>query len=231
MSSPSRPPDPAPYGDIPEPFGTALPVAGAPVRLPRHRPTRGELRNRARLALVLALGWLASELAWFGVRGDIRQVPLAYLLGMVAAPIGAAALCLVVALSAGRLGIARRVGVIAAAAVLPPLALLAGVVLLSPAVSSGPPGAPIEIAYCFNVTLGFALLPMLAAGVALRRTFVGLARFRSALVGSAAGLAGAALVNLHCDRVGILHIAFGHVGAAVAIALAGAFILAHVTRA
>src|SRR5262249_52999733 len=123
------------------------------------------------------------------------------------------------------------VALIGTVAILPPLMLLAAVIATAPAVPGGNPGAPIEIAYCFNVTLGFALLPMLAAGVALRRSFVGLAGWRSALVGSAAGLAGAALVNLHCDRVGALHIALGHIGAAVAIALVGAFVLAQATKA
>jgi hypothetical protein len=183
------------------------------------------------VGLVLAVAWLAAELGWFGVRGDLEHVSLAYLVTLVVAPLAAAVLCLAVALSSGRLGVGARVGLIALVALVPPFAFLAVVFLVSPGVTSGSPGdSPAAISTCFSLTLSFALLPLVAAGVALRRTFVGLARWRSALVGSAAGLAAAALVNLHCDSVGITHVAIGHLGAAVAIVLLGALALAQATR-
>jgi hypothetical protein len=226
--SPPRDHDDLPFADIPDPGATTA-LAPSPVRPPTERPTRAELRGRARAALVLAVAWLGVEIAWFGVRGDLGRLPTTYLVGMVWAPLAAAALSLTLALSRGRSGLGARAWSIIGATVGTQGALLLAILAL-PA-PAGLPGTPVETAYCFNVTLGFALLPMLAAGVALRRAFVALSGWRSALVGTAAGLAGAALVNLHCDRVGVTHLVLGHLGAAVAVTVVGAVLLSRVTRA
>jgi hypothetical protein len=150
---------------------------------------------------------------------------------MVWAPLAAAGLSLVLALARGKRGVGTRASHVAAATVGAQGALLLAILVFAHAIPDGPPGNALDTAYCFNVTLGFALLPMLAAGIALRRAFVALSGWRSALVGASAGLAGTALVNLHCDRVGVTHLVLGHLGAAVAVTLVGAVLLSRATRA
>jgi hypothetical protein len=212
----SPPNDDLPFADIPDP-AASLELGPSPVRPPPERPTRAEMRTRGRAALALAVAWLAAELAWFGARGDFSRLPGSYLIAMVWAPLAAAALSLMLALARGKRGVGARASHVAAATVGVQGALLLAILAFSHAIP--------------DVTLGFALLPMLAAGIALRRAFVALSGWRSALVGASAGLAGTALVNLHCDRVGVTHLVLGHLGAAVVVTIVGAVLLSRATRA
>ncbi|HEY3496401.1 MAG TPA: NrsF family protein [Polyangiaceae bacterium] len=230
MNPPQSPAD-APFADVPDPLGAPGELPALPERVSSRRPTRAELRARSRWALGIAAAWLAAGIAWIGVREDLQLVSPFFFAALVVAPALLALLSLGVAFAAGRLGLGARVGMLAAVALLPHVVLLALVPLLGPAVPGGPLGTPHEILPCFVVTLGFAFLPLAVAAVALRRTFVVVARWKSALVGSAAGLAAAGLVNLHCDRVGAPHVLLGHLAAAVVVALLGTVLLGRITRA
>ncbi len=228
--TPTSPQSEAVFDEVPDPLA-GVPAPRLPdVRAPSRRPTRGDLARRGRLAFVLSIGWMGAELAWFGLRGDLAHVSGRYLLLMVGAPLVTAILCIAAALSHGRLGLGARIGVLFAVATLPLVAMVGAVLVTSPAVPDGTPGTLGESAYCFNTTLGFASLPLLAAAFALRHAFVSRAVWRSAALGVGAGLAAVGLVNLHCDRVGALHLMVGHVGALFVIALAGAALLSYQSR-
>lgn len=229
MSPPPRPAE-LPFADVPDPLAASEgPVAPAEP-LPKSRPTRVDRRLRARLAMAVSLAWFALNLGWFGVRGDLSHVGASSLVVLVIAPLPFALLGLGVAGAAGRLGLGPRASVVVAVTLLPLFVLLLAVPLLGPATPGGPLGTPAETLLCFGVTLGFAIVPVLAAAFALGRSFVASARWRSALLGSAAGLASAALINLHCDRVGVAHVVLGHLAAAVAITLIAAVLLSRATR-
>jgi hypothetical protein len=229
--NPQQRPVEAPFGDVPDPLGAQGAAPHLPERPPGTRLTRAELRVRGRLALAIAAIWLSAGLGWFGVRGDLALVSAGGLLLLVVAPVLLAVLCLALALSGGRLGIGARLWLLVAVATLPQVFLLSVVPLLGPAAPGGPPGTTAETILCFGITLAFGFVPVLAAAFALRRAFAAASRWRSALVGSAAGFMAAALINLHCDRVGELHVMLGHLGAAVALTLLGGVLLARATRA
>jgi hypothetical protein len=84
---------------------------------------------------------------------------------------------------------------------------------------------------CFDITLAWVAVPLVAAAAVLRGAFAAGGRFRSALVGAAIGLFVGATMNLHCPNVAPSHMLFGHGVSVVVAALAGAFALAHLTRA
>lgn len=231
MSPPSVPDfDPTAFAAVPDPLAgkRALPPSGF---VPSNRPTRKELARRRGLALLLGVGWLLGQLAVFGVRGDVSALPVHHLVALVVGPLAGTALCLFAALSSGRAGVGARVAVLAGLALLCPLALFAASLVLSPAVSDGKVGSLADAAYCVNVMLAWAALPLLAAVFALRRSFVARSGSRSALVGLAAGLAAASIANLHCSVSDVLHVTLGHGLAVVLTAVVGAFGLERALRA
>jgi hypothetical protein len=81
------------------------------------------------------------------------------------------------------------------------------------------------------MAVAWTILPLLLAGFALRTTFVGGAGWRSAVLGTGAGLLAAATITLHCPVSGSFHVGLGHGGAILASALLGALVLSRVTRA
>ena len=193
--------------------------------------TRAELRRARVVTLVVALAWFTGQIGYFGVRHELHRVPWVYLLAFSVGPFAAAAFSFLVALHAGRFGLgvgARTAGVLS---LLGPLAFLALAWLYSPAY----PGAPLGEGGSTFACLGFGLLwmfvPLLLAGVALKSSFVGAALPRSALIGTAAGLASAAISTLHCPFSGALHVGLGHGGAAIVGTVAGALALARLARA
>ena len=87
-----------------------------------------------------------------------------------------------------------------------------------------------DAAYCFNVMLAWASVPLVAAAFALRRSFVGRAGWRSALIGIGAGLVSASVMNLHCSLSDAMHMTLGHGLAVVLAGVAGAFGLERALR-
>ena len=90
---------------------------------------------------------------------------------------------------------------------------------------------PPQILVCFDLTVVWAAVPLLAAAVVLRGAFAAGARWRSALLGGAVGLFAGATMNLHCPNVAPAHVVIGHGLAVLLAALLGAFALTHRTRA
>jgi hypothetical protein len=219
------------FARIPDPWRHSAPRTALPA--PRPSPpgrTRSESARGRRAALFVSAGWLGAQLAVAGVRGDIRQVPLSYALALGVAPGVGGLLCVVAAASAGRMGLGLRVGALAGLAVVVPLVFMVSGYTLSPPYAAAPGGAFNHGVFCFNVALAWTTVPLVAAGLALRGSFVTRASWRSALVGAGAGLVVAATSFLRCPLSSAWHVALSHGGAVVACALLGAGVLARVTR-
>jgi len=227
-----RDPELPDFSRIPDPLAGRPPLPLVkPSRPARSGPARGELARGRRVALLLATGWIAAQLAITGIRGDIARVPLGYALAFGVAPIVAGLLCLVAAVTPGRLGVGARVALLAALAVAFPAIFGVASYVFSPPYSEAPLGVFANGVFCFNIAIAWTLLPLIAAGFALRQTFVSRAVWRSALVGAGAGLIVAATSMWRCPLSGAFHNAFSHGGAVVASALLGALVLSRVTRA
>jgi hypothetical protein len=215
---------------IPDPAGSETAEAPEPPVFSREAPARGERVLRQKLALLLGAGWLVGQLVFLGARQDLSEVPLSYLVALVLAPLAAAGLALGLAVTPGRLGLGARSGVLTAVALILPTYLIVAGLVMSPAHENGPPGNLRQGLYCFAMMLLWAALPLAAAAVVLRSWFVTRAPLRSALVGVAAGMGAAAMINLHCFVTGALHVAIGHWLAVAVAALVGVFSLAKRTR-
>jgi hypothetical protein len=229
---PDGPPTLPALDGIPDPLGDAAPPL--PALPPLHaRPsrTRAELGRARAIALVVSAGWLFGQLLVLGARGDLARLPLGYLLAFGVAPVVAGVLSVLAAGSAGRLGVGARVGLLAGLSLLTPLSFVLGGMLGSPPYPEAAPGDFRDGVFCFHMAVAWTVLPLLLAGFALRGTFVGGSGWRSAALGTGAGLIAAAVITLHCPLSGSLHVGLGHGGVVVASALLGAFVLSRVTRA
>jgi hypothetical protein len=158
--------------------------------------------------LLAASVWLLALLVSFGVRPDFGSVDGLQLLWMELAPLLAAGGCVWLALAGGELGLGARPRALLAAgvvAVVVPMALAWG---LS---SHDSGGLSVQAhAKCFALAFAGALPPLLLLGLWLPHSFVARSRLRSALLGVAAGLGGALLVNLHCAAMWRVHVSFAH---------------------
>lgn len=228
MTSPSDPNFAESFGDVPDPFAGSSAPARA-VRLPELAPSpaRTQVRNRRLAALVGSLAWIAVHVAAFGVRRDLGQLPLAYVVGQILLPFAFAVLALVVALGSGKLGLGMRLALVISLAVIGP-ASFALIAAGAPApgdvtADAASPGATM---LCFDLTLAWAAVPLLLAVITLRGAFAAAARWRSALVGAGIGLFAGATINLHCSNVAPIHMLLGHGLPVIIATLAGALLLA-----
>lgn len=222
--------DDADLARIPDPLG-ASPLTTLAAARARPGPERAERRRRTRLAWLVAGGWVLGQLAVAGIRGDMSRVPLAYTVACAGGPIVAGAICFIAAVAPGRLGLGARIGVLTTLALLMPLAFVVSGYALSPPYVGAPSGTMVNGVFCFNIALAWTLLPLIAAGLALRGAFAARAGVRSALVGLAGGLFVATTSMLRCPLSDPWHMALSHGGAVLASALIGALVLAKVTRA
>jgi hypothetical protein len=202
-----------------------------PPRLP-DAPGRSQVMGRRLTALAASLGWLGVHLAVYGVRTDLHDLPLPYLLAQIALPVMIATGGLFVALGGGKLGLGPKLGLASALAVLGPTSFC---VL---GLGAPPPHAPspgdsglVSSVLCFDLTVAWIALPLLGAAIVLRGAFAAGSRSRSALVGAAIGLFAGATMNLHCPNVAPVHMLFGHGLSVLLAALLGAFALSQRTRA
>lgn len=209
------------FADIPDPAAAAAREAPPPPpALPEGTLTRAELRVRRLGALALGLGWIAL-LAWhFGLReGLTRPEILAPFLFWTL--LGAAALGL--ALRPGERGLPPALRRIQALVALVPALYLLTVLLRARAVP--PDELPLSWASagpCFSVTQLLLLGPLLFAGLAFQRSFLGNAAWRGGLVGAVAGLAAAVGIHTHCPVEATSHILVAHGLAIVSGGLLGA---------
>ncbi|HSU39391.1 MAG TPA: NrsF family protein [Polyangiaceae bacterium] len=219
------------FESIPDPGAKSAPLPPRPRPVLSSRgPTRRDLTHGRRIALLVSAGWIGAQLAASGLRGDLARVPLGYTFGFAVVPVVAGLVCLIAATTPGRLGLGARVTVLATLALALPATFAVVSYVFSPPYAGAPAGEFKYGVLCFNVALAWTLLPLIAAGIALRGTFVTRATLRSALVGAAAGLVVSATSMLRCPLSDSWHMALSHGGAVIAAALFGATVLARVTR-
>ena len=233
-------PDPVPDDQRPDDERYASKANGSTPKAARPAPSprlsvksldRTQIRRRRWIALGLSSAWLLTHLVVYGVRQDLATLAPGYVAVQIGLPFGVAAASLSVALSPGKLGLGVSVGALAALVFLGPLSFwLAAFAMHVPSGLLGDDGMFAALV-CFDITLLWAVLPLLAAAFALRRSFAGGAVWRSALIGATAGLFSGAAMNLHCSNVDPLHMALGHGVPVVLSALIGAFVLARWLRA
>lgn len=192
--------------------------------------SRLEAKRRKRLAIAVSFSWLAVQLAAFGGRDDFSRLPGSYIFLLMVAPIAAGCSAVALASYGGKLSLGGSIATVRVLAVLAPLSfVLLGLALPSPYVG-GQAGNLSLGASCLDSTLVWALLPVAAAGIALRGTFAAGAEWRSALLGGGCGLIAAGLFTLRCPIVGNLHVAFAHGGAVLLSTCVGGLSLARITR-
>jgi hypothetical protein len=226
------------FDDVPDPLArSSHPEADARrsvLRLPRLEaaPERATVRRRRLVALAASAAWIGAHLFIYGVREDLAELPALYLSAQVLLPFVVGTISLFVAFASGRLGLGAKIGFVSALAILGP-ATFALIALGAPPPHLVPDeaGSLLGIFVCFDITVAWAAIPLLAAALTLRGAFPTASRWRSALVGAGAGLFAGATMNLHCSNIAPVHVLLGH-GLPVAIAaLVGALVLAALARA
>lgn len=225
--------------DIPDVVPAAGRDAAPPPVAPRASsriagPSRAELRGRRWIVLGVALAWLAGHLGVLAIRADFAKLGALYVLLQVALPAVLGAVSLGVALSPGRDGLGVGVGLARAVA----LASVAGMTLLTAAMPLPfpyvpPPGLTFGqwVIICGDIIAVMAAVPLVLAGVVLRRSFVAASMERSAAVGAACALAAVTTMHLHCENIQVGHMLLGHMVPAAAITVLAALVLRSVTRA
>jgi hypothetical protein len=217
----------AAFGDVPDPLSGASAPA-RPLRLPELAPSpkRTEVLGRRVAALVGSVAWLALHLAVFGVRRDFAQLPLEYAVAQILLPFAVSVIALVVALGPGKLGLGMRLGLVSSLVILGPASFIV-IAAGAPMPGEVPAGVATltGILLCFDITVAWAAVPLLLAGITLRGAFAAGARWRSALVGAGAGLFAGATMNLHCPNVAPLHVLVGHGLPVLVATAAGALLL------
>ncbi len=177
----------------------------------------------------MALGagalWLVVLTFALGLRADLGLSPLLFVHVGVPALLGAAALF--AALAPGRVGLGPSAGVTLALALASPAAF-ALTAALFPALDGG---HSLQAAFfCGDVALALGAVPLAALAWAQRATCVVGAPLRSAMLGVAMGLLGAATLGMHCGNGDGLHVAIGHGWPVIVLGVAGALLVGRVTR-
>lgn len=172
-------------------------------------PSRALVRRRWKHALLLATAWMGAHLAVYGVREDLGQLPLPYLLVQMAAPLAMGVISLALALSPGRFGLGAAIGITASLALLGPLSFACAALGMPPPLPVKA-GTWVDHFVCLDLTLVWMSVPMLLFSFHLRGAFAAGAGIRSALMGTACGLFAAAMMNLHCGSVEQFHMVLGH---------------------
>jgi hypothetical protein len=224
---------PAEWGDIPDPLVGAPPSSGRPPAAPSEfSPTRRQVKRRRAAVLVVCAAWCAGALSVIGLRRELslnaRFVAAQTLLwlGLLVFAMAAA--------GNGKRGLGARAAWVRGLSLGAPLAFMAVALVWTPPGSGARLGetGPIEqLIGCF-VTGVLLASPIVALALwSVRRAFPSGAAWRGALLGTAAGLAAAIVLTLHCDNPFGGHVALAH-GLPIAIAtLVAAWLGTRVARA
>jgi hypothetical protein len=191
------------------------------------------LRRPRRDVTVVAIAsalMVALHLCVYGVRHDLRALPLAWFLLTGAAWVAAVLAGIVLPLVPGRgsmvpsptRAVAVALGVPLAAVLLATLLRVdaAGVTFIPP-----PREELVYIGRCLVPALEMVVAPFaLAMGLLGRAANSIRVRWFGAALGAGFGALGGLMLHVHCNEGGALHVGFGHAGAAVLAALAGALV-------
>lgn len=222
----------AEIGDVPDPLEASPSDSRLrELRLASDAPDRKATQRRRWVAFAISCAWLLVHLLVFGVRGDLNRLPLSYVLEQIALPFVLAIASLALALQSGKLGLGARVGALASLAVVGPAAFgILAATAPAPRPELAGEGSGVRILLCLDLTLLWTVLPLACAALCLRHAFPTASRWRSALVGAAAGLLASGIMNLHCPNVNRLHIALGHGFPIVIAVIVSAVLMPRATR-
>jgi hypothetical protein len=221
------------FSDIPDPLGESVPGPRVrlPAVLPPDAPVRSIVHRRRLTALALSVAWLGGHLAVYGVRTDLLSLPPLYAATQILVPFTFAVTALAVATASGPLGLGVSISAVITLCVLGPTSFL--LIALGAPQPHAPPGGGdfwLGAFVCFDITLSWAAIPLLAAAMSLRKTYPVAAGWRAALVGAASGLFSGAVMNLHCPSVDRFHIALGHGIPVLAATIVGAIVVSKWVR-
>ena len=219
-----------------------IPERAAPAERPPHRPVvgapgpaRAVVRRRRAFALLGGLAWFVAQAGALGLRTDIARLGTLFALVQMALPALLGATALGLALWPGRDGLGARAGTLRAATIVLLAGLTAVTLLMPPPFEFvAPQGMPPPVAWaliCADIVFVMGAIPLALAAVAWRRAFAVSAAERTAALGAACGLSAVTSMQMHCENILPLHVTFGHILPAVALAVAGAFLLHRFTRA
>jgi hypothetical protein len=198
-------------------------------------PTRAVVRRQRALALLGGLAWFVAQVATLGLRTDIARLGMTFTLVQVAAPALLGAITLGIALWPGRDGLGARAGMLRNVTIAALVGLTALTLLMPPPFEyRAPVGMPPPVAWvivCADIVFVMGAIPLAFAAAAWRRSFAVSAAERTFALGAACGLGAVTTMQLHCENIMPLHVTFGHIVPAAALALAGAFVLNRITRA
>ncbi len=199
--------------------------------LPPDAPVRSIVQKRRLSALLLSVAWLGAHLAIYGIRADLLSLPPLYAATQVLVPFAFAMVALAVATSSGPLGLGASISAVITLSVLGPLSFLL-IAVGAPEPHAPPSGGNFWLGalVCFDITLSWAAVPLLAAALSLRKTYPVAAGWRAALVGAASGLFSGAVMNLHCPNVDRFHIALGHGIPVLVATIVGAIVVSKWVR-
>lgn len=215
--------DPKDLLEIPDPYAT---LAKAELPLPNvdalpPAPTRSRTWAIRGLAIAAAIACDAALVGAMGLRAGAGLTPGVVGIGVVLPLVGAAGTFAVLQPSASRK--ARVLGAIASG-----IAVFLATALLTQAPGDTSAGAMLRCAIGGTMmTVG----PGLLAVFSMRHAFVTGVTWRTAALGLATGLVGAAAMRLHCPNDALAHVVVGHGAAAVVAMLAAAALGSRFTRA
>jgi hypothetical protein len=188
-------------------------------------PTREAIARRRLVATVAALVWLVVLLLALGLRHDLA--PTWEVLAHAGLPALFGAVALYTALAPGPIGLGPSIRATVALAVGAPL-VFALAAYTFPKIDGG---HELRAAFfCGDWGLILGAVPLAALAWAQRRTCAAAAPWRSALLGVAMGLVGAATLGMHCANGDGLHVALGHAWPVVVLGAVGFGFVARFTR-
>jgi hypothetical protein len=191
--------------DYPARSATAKSLEPPPEPPSDRGPTRTEILRRRRIAMLIGAAWLVVLLLLLGVRHDFRLSLEVLAHAGLPALLGAAALY--AALAPGRSGLGPNARMTFAFAVGGPIAFVV-CALAFPAIEGSHQAR--AAFFCGDWGLLLGAVPLAALVWAQQRTCAAAAPWRSALLGVAMGLVGAATLGMHCANGDGWHVALGH---------------------
>jgi hypothetical protein len=190
---------------IPDPARGARAVPPPAVVPAEPSPTRADRALRVRVAVALAILWVAGTVAAMGVRTDIAA-PLA--LGPLLVWAAAVVVGLAAVLRPRARGLPAGIRVVQHTLWIVPALYV--IVVVAAGLSSGPPFGWGTIRGCLAIANLVALGPLAAAAVVLQRSFLSASGWRGAAVGALAGLSGSLGVHAHCPVPAFDHLLASH---------------------
>jgi len=170
--------------------------------------------------LAVAIAWIAYMTLSVGLRSDLTSPMVGVPLALISV---GGAICFWFVARSGARGLPHAVRVLQVFLILAPVGFVLSVL---PALLSAP-RAPFRwgpAISCGAYAVQMAVVPLIVAAAIFRRTMVGSALWRGALIGALCGLSAALAIHAHCGMPEVMHVLLSH-GLPIALgALLGALL-------